>query len=54
MADPVVCQRCGRTEQEAPLGWSLEVIGGLRRWLCESCVRAHVRDIEGKLDDTWW
>lgn len=24
------------------------------RWLCPDCTRAHVRDIESKLDQSWW
>ncbi len=51
-----VCSRCGTEggEVELPPGWSLstEERGVVR--LCAACTRAHVRDIEAKLDETWW
>lgn len=63
---PDACGRCGAGSTEAgddgatsedvalPPGWSIAIEGGQPRWLCESCTRAHVRDIEAKLDEAWW
>jgi transposase len=48
--DPVVCGRCGRTAEEPPLSWSRNGTG----WLCDTCTREHVRDIEARLDESWW
>jgi len=49
------CAFCGVVADEArPLSWSSAVEQGSTRWYCDTCTRAHVRDIEGKLDDTWW
>jgi NMD protein affecting ribosome stability and mRNA decay len=53
-AASVVCGSCGRTEDEPPLSWSREVTARGIRWLCETCTREHVHDIETKLDDRWW
>jgi hypothetical protein len=59
---PVVatCERCGATDPDdgggegLPAGWSLVTTRrGVGR-LCLTCTRAHVRDIEAKLDEDWW
>jgi hypothetical protein len=54
------CERCGTVDdadaggEGLPLGWSLVTTHrGLGR-LCLGCTRAHVRDIEAKLDEDWW
>jgi hypothetical protein len=54
------CGRCGATDpgdadgEGLPLGWSLATTPrGVER-LCLGCTRAHVRDIEAKLDEDWW
>ena len=52
------CNRCAAVEGEdpdaLPSGWSLETTErGIGR-LCLGCTRAHVRDIEAKLDEDWW
>jgi hypothetical protein len=50
------CSRCGAEDpaEDMSPGWSLATSerGVLR--LCEACTRAHVRDIEAKLDESWW
>ena len=50
------CTRCGAEDPAEGMspGWSLATSerGVLR--LCEACTPAHVRDIEAKLDETWW
>lgn len=57
-ADSATCKRCGRSRADVPaaeaLAWSVENDGAGRRWLCVSCARTHVRDIEGKLPDEYW
>ncbi len=54
------CERCGTTDDDdaggegLPPGWSLVTSRrGVGR-LCLGCTRAHVRDIEAKLDEDWW
>jgi hypothetical protein len=41
---------------DVPLGWMLDVDErtGRRNVVCPVCARAHVRSIEGKLDQAWW
>jgi hypothetical protein len=56
------CTRCGAEAEGAdlaegimPLGWMVERDG--RRGVtvvCPDCARRHARDIEGKLDASWW
>lgn len=54
------CAICGDLSDDdaggdgLPAGWSLSSSArGLDR-LCTACTRAHVRDIEAKLDEDWW
>ena len=54
-----MCRRCGTTAEVAdgagvPLGWSTSTDDGRVSELCVRCTRDHVRDIEAKLDETWW
>ena len=53
---PAVCSRCGAEGDgtELPSGWSLSSEGLEVLRLCAACTRAHVRDIEARLDTTWW
>jgi transposase-like protein len=57
-AQPVQCSRCGRIREAgrvAALAWVSERDErGVQRWLCPRCARAHIRDIESKLDQEWW
>jgi len=39
---------------DPPMTWSRKVDRGTVRWMCEACSRAHVRGIEGRLDQEWW
>jgi hypothetical protein len=51
------CSICGRRRDPAPadaLAWVSERERGGQRWLCPTCARAHVRDIEGKLPAEYW
>ncbi len=54
------CDRCGTNDPAdaegagLPLGWSLETTSEGFSRLCEACTRDHVRDIEAKLDASWW
>lgn len=50
----VVCGLCGVTAPSLPLGWSTSVEHGRPTQHCERCSRAHVRDLEAKLDSDWW
>jgi hypothetical protein len=54
------CARCGAVDDRdadgegLPLGWSLVTTARGTGRLCLGCTRAHVRDIEAKLDEDWW
>lgn len=52
------CAICGRSREGAPpleaLSWVSETDERGRRWLCPTCARTHVRDIEGKLPAEYW
>jgi hypothetical protein len=52
------CSRCGRSRADdspaVALAWVCDVEDGRRTWLCPTCARAHVRDIEGKLPHDYW
>jgi hypothetical protein len=58
----VACTRCGTPAEGAdpaagvvPLGWMVD--RDARRGVtlvCPDCARRHARDIEGKLDASWW
>lgn len=54
----VLCSRCGRSRGSAPAVEALSWVSGRDErgpsWLCPSCARTHVRDIEGKLPDEYW
>ena len=57
--EPVHCSICGRRRDPAAapaeaLAWVSERERGSQRWLCPTCARAHVRDIEGKLPAEYW
>lgn len=54
MAEPVTCSVCGRTEDELPVTWSMQVSERGQKWLCDRCARDNIRSIEGKLDEAWW
>lgn len=55
---PVTCSRCGRSRADAPpseaLAWVHEKDQDRESWLCPTCARSHVRDIEGKLPAEYW
>nr|WP_245378145.1 hypothetical protein [Kibdelosporangium banguiense] len=52
------CSRCGRSKAKATpldaLAWVSERTSGRTTWLCPTCARTHVRDIEGKLPEEYW
>ncbi len=57
VSDQVICASCGRAAETPPLTWSRQV--GRRGsatpdWLCDTCTRENLREIEGKIDDVWW
>jgi len=49
----VVCAGCDATTGNS-LTWVCSIEGGERRYFCDSCARAHIRAIEGRLDSPWW
>jgi hypothetical protein len=55
VSDTVTCDFCGIS---APAGdtltWTISVENGRRRTYCDTCSRAHLRAMEGKLDSEWW
>ncbi len=50
------CDFCGRQEQDesVTLTWTTSVEAGRRLLYCDVCSRAHVRSMEGKLDNEFW
>lgn len=57
--ETLVCATCGRTtdpseEDTARLTWSAGIESGQTRWTCDTCSRANLRSIEGRLDQEWW
>ena len=58
----IACVRCGAPAEGAdlargivPLGWMVDrEAGGPVTVVCPGCARRHARDIEGKLDGSWW
>ncbi|AHH94469.1 hypothetical protein GCM10010174_28400 [Kutzneria viridogrisea] len=55
----VTCSTCGRlrdvhANSVESLAWACERERGVVRWMCPTCARAHVRDIEGKLPAEYW
>ena len=50
------CDFCGKQESDeaATLTWTVAVENGRRRTFCDTCSRAHLRAMEGKLDSEWW
>lgn len=50
----LTCHRCGRTGEQHALDWSTAVVDDRSLPLCGACTRRHLRDIESKLDETWW
>ena len=56
--DTTTCAVCGTQVAELPPTWSLQVsrrgTTNLTTWLCETCTRANVRSIEGRLEEAWW
>ncbi|QYJ05729.1 hypothetical protein KUV85_08635 [Nocardioides panacisoli] len=56
MGELIACDFCGRAapDGEVPLTWVSSVENGRFRRFCETCARANLRAIEGKLDSDWW
>jgi hypothetical protein len=54
----VLCARCGQNRAAAApieaLTWVCDRQGARTTWLCPTCARTHVRDIEGKLPEAYW
>jgi hypothetical protein len=54
----VMCSRCARSRADESaaqaLAWVLEKDQDRQNWLCPTCARTHVRDIEGKLPAEYW
>ncbi|MFD9733053.1 hypothetical protein [Umezawaea sp. NPDC059074] len=53
------CSRCGRnrdtvTDPAERLAWVSDRDRGVQTWLCHTCARAHVRDLEAKLPSEYW
>ncbi|PRY29148.1 hypothetical protein [Umezawaea tangerina] len=53
------CSRCGTprasiTDPAQRLAWVSQTDNGTRTWLCPTCARAHVRDMESKLPIDYW
>ncbi|MEU6097391.1 hypothetical protein [Streptomyces sp. NPDC047079] len=53
-AQNLVCARCGTPADGPQPTWSCSVENGARHYFCDSCARANIRAIEGRLDSAWW
>lgn len=52
---PVTCGRCGAAAGTVPpITWMCALEQGTRSYFCETCARAHIRAIEGRLDPAAW
>lgn len=55
VSDTVTCDFCGtRAPAGETLTWTTAMEDGRRRSFCDTCSRAHLRAMEGKLDSAWW
>jgi hypothetical protein len=53
--ETVTCHLCGtRATGTEALTWTTAVENGRRRAFCDTCSRANLRAMEGKLDSEWW
>jgi hypothetical protein len=53
--ETVTCDFCGaRASGAESLTWTTAVENGRRRSYCDTCSRANLRAMEGKLDSAWW
>ncbi len=50
------CDFCGRQESDeaTTLTWTTAVENGRQRTFCDTCSRANLRAMEGKLDSEHW
>ncbi|MFC3575739.1 hypothetical protein ACFOZ0_21160 [Streptomyces yaanensis] len=53
-AQYLVCARCGTAADDPQPTWTCSVENGARCYFCDSCARANIRAIEGRLDSAWW
>ncbi|MEK8172521.1 hypothetical protein NKH77_34845 [Streptomyces sp. M19] len=53
-AESIACDRCGTLAEGAPLTWTCSVENGDHHYFCDSCARANIRAIEGRIDSAWW
>jgi hypothetical protein len=53
--ETLTCDLCGTSASVAKsLTWTTAVENGRRRAFCDTCSRANLRAMEGKLDSAWW
>ncbi len=52
----MTCDFCGRQEADeaTTLTWTASVENGRKRVYCDTCSRANLRAMEGKLDSEYW
>ncbi|WP_409238111.1 hypothetical protein [Streptomyces sp. PA5.6] len=53
-SEQLVCSRCGTVAEGTPPTWTCSVENGARHYFCDTCARANIRAIEGRLDSDWW
>ncbi|MET8075442.1 hypothetical protein [Streptomyces sp. NPDC005303] len=53
-AGHLVCARCGARAEGSLPTWTCSVENGVRQYFCDTCSRANLRAIEGRLDSAWW
>lgn len=55
VSELVTCDFCGtQAPEDQTLTWSTAVERGRRQVFCDTCSRANLRAMEGKLDSEWW
>ncbi|HWM39661.1 MAG TPA: hypothetical protein VNS49_21370 [Streptomyces sp.] len=53
-ARETTCAGCGTVAEGTPVTWVRSNENGECHYFCESCARANIRAIEGRLDSSWW
>jgi hypothetical protein len=50
----VTCAWCGAVAADVPVTWTVQSSDRGLEYLCETCTRTNVRQIESQLPTEWW